>query len=67
MLLSMPRTVGRTARHDTGIGVPAQDIQRLFEDNFRAKHAKQSEIASTGLGPAIVKRSMASIGAAPRL
>jgi signal transduction histidine kinase len=41
---------------DTGIGIPEQDLPRLFEDFFRASNAKRSEIKGTGLGLSIVKR-----------
>ena len=38
---------------DTGIGIPAQDLPRVFEDFFRAGNV---EVKGTGLGLAIAKR-----------
>jgi len=38
---------------DTGIGIPPDDIPRLFEDFFRASKVK---VKGTGLGLSITKR-----------
>lgn len=35
---------------DTGIGIAAEDLPRIFEKFFRAKSAQQSTIQGTGLG-----------------
>lgn len=40
---------------DDGIGIPETDIQRIFEEYYRASNAKQSKIEGTGTGLAIVK------------
>ncbi len=40
---------------DTGIGIPADALPRLFQEFFRARNAKASREAGTGLGLAIVK------------
>ena len=40
---------------DTGIGIPADEIPRLFDEFHRCKNARQSDIEGTGLGMAIVK------------
>jgi signal transduction histidine kinase len=45
---------------DTGMGIPENDVPRLFEDFFRAGNAKRSEITGTGLGLSIVKRLVTS-------
>ena len=41
---------------DTGIGIAAQDMPRLFEEFFRAENAKQVEPYGSGLGLQIVQR-----------
>ncbi|HDR15587.1 MAG TPA: ATP-binding protein, partial [Desulfobacteraceae bacterium] len=40
---------------DTGIGIPRQDISRLFTEFFRAENAKEAAEEGTGLGMVIVK------------
>ena len=40
---------------DTGIGIPAEDLERLFVRFFRASNATEKAIPGTGLGLAIVK------------
>ena len=37
------------------VGIPEQDLPRLFHEFFRAKNAKQLEESGTGLGLSIVK------------
>jgi signal transduction histidine kinase len=44
---------------DTGIGIPAQDIPKLFEDFFRASNV---EIKGTGLGLSISRRIIEAHG-----
>jgi len=41
---------------DTGIGIPAEDLPRIFDEFYRAKEAKDMDAHGTGLGLAIVKR-----------
>jgi two-component system phosphate regulon sensor histidine kinase PhoR len=41
---------------DTGIGIPADEIENVFEEFFRASNAKESEKDGTGLGLSIVKQ-----------
>ena len=43
---------------DTGVGVPAAEQDRLFEEFFRASNAKKTTVAGTGLGLALVKKSV---------
>ncbi len=40
---------------DSGIGIPEQDLPRLFTEFFRSEHAKSFEEQGTGLGLVIVK------------
>jgi len=40
---------------DTGMGIPADELPRLFERFFRAERATAAAIPGTGLGLAIVK------------
>lgn len=40
---------------DTGIGIPEEDMERLFTEFFRAKNAKALTREGTGLGLVIVK------------
>lgn len=53
--------VRRTAHYlrieveDTGVGIPAEDIPRLFEDFFRSTSARERVPEGTGLGLPIVK------------
>jgi len=41
---------------DTGIGIPAEDIDSVFDEFFRAGNARATEKDGTGLGLAIVKQ-----------
>jgi signal transduction histidine kinase len=41
---------------DTGIGIPAEDVEHVFEEFFRAGNARKSEKDGTGLGLSIVKQ-----------
>jgi signal transduction histidine kinase len=40
---------------DTGIGIPAESIPKLFQEFYRARNAKALEEAGTGLGLTIVR------------
>lgn len=41
---------------DNGIGIPAQDMDKIFMDFFRASNIKQKSYEGTGLGLSIVKQ-----------
>jgi signal transduction histidine kinase len=41
---------------DTGIGIPADELESIFDEFFRASNARKSEKDGTGLGLSIVKQ-----------
>ena len=47
---------------DTGIGIPQEDIPRLFTEFFRAENAKELAEEGTGLGMVIVKEIVDNLG-----
>ena len=49
---------------DTGCGIPAQDLTRVFDRFYRAEQARRSETDGTGLGLAIAKRILELHGSA---
>ena len=40
---------------DTGIGIPEQDLPRIFEEFYRASNAKKSGVVGTGIGLTTVR------------
>lgn len=41
---------------DTGIGIPKQDMEKVFEEFFRCDNAQDQKIQGTGLGLSLVKQ-----------
>ena len=47
---------------DTGIGIPEDELPKLWQEFFRASNAKKSGMVGTGLGLSIVKRRVEAYG-----
>lgn len=60
-LKQTPERLVGTVR-DTGIGIPPEDLERIFEEFYRAENARDASPVGTGVGLAIVQRIIENWG-----
>ena len=61
LLTALPEEV-QIAVEDTGVGIPATHLSRVFERFYRVEKDRNKKVGGTGLGLAIVKHICALYG-----
>lgn len=58
LIIQLTELNGKICCHisDTGIGIPKEDLEKIFQPFYRAKYINHPEIKGTGLGLSIVRR-----------
>jgi len=67
LVLSRSEQHVRLDVRDSGIGIPEQDLERVFERFYRVDKARSRELGGTGLGLSIVKHLMQAMNGEVRV